>query len=141
MRLLNRLTDIVSASLNDLVERYEDPELLLRQALREMDDAIRAAMQSAVKVVAHEKVLARQLADEESVITLWRQRAAAAVQRGDDQAARDALRQKRDREAVSEGLARQLEEAGRAAQTLRRQIAAIRLRAEEANRKLVLLAA
>jgi phage shock protein A len=141
MRLLNRLSDIVSANLNELVERYEDPELLLKQAVREMDESIRVALEHAVKVVAHEKILARQLADQESAITLWRQRAEAAVQRGEDQAAREALRHKRGHEAVCGSLAKQLEEATRAGQSLRKQIAALRLRTEEARRKLVLLAA
>ncbi|HVC98244.1 MAG TPA: PspA/IM30 family protein [Pirellulales bacterium] len=81
MRWLNRLTDILSANLSDLIERYEDPELLLKQAVREMDESIRAALQDAVKVVAHEKILARQLADEESAVTLSRRQAEAAVQR------------------------------------------------------------
>ena len=141
MRLLNRLTDILSANLNELVERYEDPELLLKQAVREMDESIRTALEHAVKVVAHEKILARQLADEESAITVWRQRAESAVQRGEDQAAREALRHKRGHEAVSVSLTKQLEEATRAGQSLRKQIEAMRLRTEEAGRKLVLLAA
>jgi len=141
MRWLNRLTDILSASLNDLVERYEDPELLLKQAVREMDESIRAALQDAVKVVAHERILARQLADEESAVTLSRRHAEAAVQRGEDHLARQALRQKRDREAVCASLSKQLEESTAVGQSLRRQIETMRRRAEEANRKLLLLAA
>jgi len=140
MRLFNRLSDILSANLNDLVERYEDPELLLKQAVREMDESIRAALQDAVKVVAHEKILARQLADEESAVTLCRRQAEAAVQRGEDHLAREALRLKRDREAVCASLAKQLEESTTVGQTLRRQIESMRRRAEEANRKLLLLA-
>lgn len=141
MHMLNRITDILSANLHELIERYEDPELLLKQALREMDDSLRAALHSAVSVVAHEKILARQLADEEAAVAGWRERAEVAVQRGDDQAARDALRHKRDREAASASLARQLEEATAAGQTLRRQIKSMRLRSEDAHRKLALLAA
>ena len=32
MRIVRRLSDIVSATLNELVETYENPELLLKQA-------------------------------------------------------------------------------------------------------------
>lgn len=141
MRLLNRLTDILSANLQELVERYEDPELLLKQAVLEMDESVRAALEHAVRVVAHEKTLARQLANEKSEVTLWQQRAAAGVQRGDDQAARAALRHKRGHEAVALSLANQLEEASSTGQSLRTQIEAMRLQTEEARRKLVLLAA
>ena len=141
MHLLKRLSDILSANLHELLEKYEDPELLLKQAVCEMEESIRLALESATKVVAHEKILARQLADEEAAVAAWRKRAEAAVQRGDDAAARDALRHKRDRESVSASLAKQLAEATVAAKTLRRQIEAMRLRVEEARRKLVLLTA
>jgi phage shock protein A len=93
-----------------------------------------------VKVVAHEKILARQLADEESAVTLCRKQAEAAVQRGEDHLAREALRLKRDRETVCASLAKQLEESTAVGQTLRRQMESMRRRAEEANRKLLLLA-
>jgi phage shock protein A len=141
MKLLNRVADILSANLSELIERYEDPELLLKQAVRQMEESIRTAMEHAVKVVTHEKILARQVADEESVVTLWRQRAESAVRRGEDHVAREALRQKRCHEDHCESLAKQLGEATRAGQTLRGEIESMRLRAEEANRKLHLLAA
>jgi len=141
MRLLHRLSDILSANLNELIERYEDPELLLKQAVREMDVSLRTALESAVKVVAHEKLLARQLSEEESAATGWRGRAEAAVQRGDDEVAREALRHKRDREAASAILAAQLAEVTVAGQALRRQIESMRRRATDAERKLTLLSA
>jgi phage shock protein A len=141
MRLLSRLTDIVSANLNELIERYEDPELLLKQAVCEMDESLRAALENAVKVVAHEKLLARQLAAEEAAAGSWHAQATAAVQRGDEEAARAALRNKRERESVIAKLSQQLAEATAAGQTLRRDIEALRLRTDEARRKLTLLAA
>ena len=141
MGLLQRATDVLSANLDELVEKYEDPELLLKQALREMEQSVGAALEDAVKVLAHEKILARQLSAEESAVASWRERARATVQRGDDQAARDALRHKRDREAASALLAKQLHEATEVGQVLRRQVESMRLRMDEANRKLVLLSA
>ncbi len=37
MTIFRRTTDIVTANLNDLVDRWEDPERMLRQALRDME--------------------------------------------------------------------------------------------------------
>lgn len=141
MRLFQRLGDILSANVSELVERYEDPELLLRQAVREMEESVRAALESAVRVVAHEKILSRQLGDEERAVAAWRERATAAVRNGNDAAALEALRSKREREWVLAALAEQLAEASQGAQSLRRQIESMRLRLEEAKRKLSLLAA
>jgi phage shock protein A len=141
MRLIHRLTDILSANVNELIERYEDPELLLKQAVREMDDSLNSALGNAVKVVAHEKLLARELADEETAIAALRRRAEAAVGQGDDATARETLKQKREREATHARLTQQLVEATAVGQSLRRQIHAMRLRLEDARRKLTLLAA
>ncbi|WP_254508729.1 PspA/IM30 family protein [Anatilimnocola floriformis] len=141
MGLFRRLTDILSANVNELLEQYEDPELLLKQAIREMEAAVGTARENAVKVVAEEKLLARQLSAEEAAVALWRERATTAVKRGDDEVARSALVRKREHEAVSTALAKQLEEAATLGQTLRRQIESLRLRTEDARRKLVLLTA
>lgn len=141
MRLFKRLTDILSANVNELIEEYEDPELLLKQAVREMEQAIRAALEQAVKVVAHEKLLGRELAEAESAAAQWCQRAEDAVRRGDDAAARDALRHKCDGEAISTALAQQLAQATEASHALRRQIEVMRGRVDEAKRKLAVLAA
>ncbi|WP_425619406.1 PspA/IM30 family protein [Anatilimnocola sp. NA78] len=141
MGLLQRLSDLLSANVNELVERYEDPELLLKQAIREMDAAVGAALANAVKVVAEEKLLARQLSAEEAAAATWHERAAAAVRRKDDETARSALLRKREHEAASATLARHLDEAANLGQSLRRQIESLRLRTDDARRKLVLLTA
>ena len=141
MSILQRLTDILTANVNELLEHYEDPELLLKQAIREMEAAVGTALENAVKVVAEEKLLARQLSTEESTAAIWRERATAAVKRGDDEAARAALVRKREHETVSTALAKQLEEAATVGQSLRRQIESLRQRTEDARRKLVLLTA
>jgi phage shock protein A len=141
MRFFHRLTDILSANVNELIERYEDPELLLKQAVGEMEDSLHSALGNAVKVVAHEKLLARELAEEDRAIAGLQRRAETAVGQGNDTAARESLKQKREREAVRGHLTRQLEEATTIGQSLRRQINSMRLRLDDARRKLTLLTA
>ena len=43
MRLFQRIGDIIAANLNDLVDRFEDPEVMLKQAIREMETMIESA--------------------------------------------------------------------------------------------------
>ena len=40
MGIFHRVSDIISANINDLVDRFEDPERMLRQAIREMQESI-----------------------------------------------------------------------------------------------------
>jgi phage shock protein A len=61
MGMFRRARDILSANISDLVERLEDPEKILRQVIREMEDAVLAALRGAARVVAEEKLLQREL--------------------------------------------------------------------------------
>ena len=65
MRLFPRIGDIIAANLNDLVDRFEDPEVMLKQAIREMETMIEAATGGAARAIAGERLLARDLADHE----------------------------------------------------------------------------
>ncbi len=65
MRLFQRIGDIIAANLNDLVDRFEDPEVMLKQAIREMDTMIDGATASAVRAIATERLLSKDLSDHE----------------------------------------------------------------------------
>lgn len=141
MGLFRRVSDILSANLNDLVDRFEDPEQLLRQAIREMEAAVGEASDDAVKVLAGEKLLARQLDTERREAARWRSRAERAVTAGDDTLARRALVRKTEHERVIAALEDELERTSATARQLRRQIDAMRVRLGEARRKLAALVA
>jgi len=141
MGLFQRVSDILSANLNDLVDRYEDPEPLLRQAIREMETAVGQASDDAVKVLAGEKLLARQLEAERKEASRWQGRAQRAVAAGDDPLARRALTRKAEHARVIGALEDECERTGATARQLRRQIDAMRVRLGEARRKLAALIA
>jgi phage shock protein A len=61
MGIFRRFTDILSANLNDLIDRFEDPEKALRQAIREMEQAVTDALNSAAKVIANERLLTKPI--------------------------------------------------------------------------------
>ena len=86
MRLFQRIGDIIAANLNDLVDRFEDPEVMLKQAIREMETMIEGATGGAARAIAGERLLARDLSDHEQKAASWRGRAEEAVVRGDDDA-------------------------------------------------------
>lgn len=141
MSVMKRVTDILSANLNELIERYEDPELLLRQAVREMEEAIRGALTNASQVVAHEKILTRHLSEEEAAIERYQKAAETAAGLNDDHRALALLRQKREHRMAASSLAKQLAEVTEAAQVLRAQIESMRRRVENAKCKLTVLKA
>jgi len=141
MGIFRRVSDIISANLNDLIDGLEDPEKTLKQAVREMEAAIRLALDGAAKVIANQKLLARQVDEQQRQVDCWQQQARDAVATGDDEAARRALGRKVEHQKLRAALADQLSAAELAGDRLRRQVDAMRVRLAEARRKLATLTA
>jgi phage shock protein A len=141
MSIFKRIQDIVSANLNDLLEGYENPEQLLRQAIREMEDAIQRAKPDVARAMASEKTLSRELAANEAHRDVWQSRAKTAVEAGDEALARKALERKLEYEKLVAALNDQAAAAGEASQMLRRQLAAMEAKLSDARRRLTTLVA
>jgi len=141
MRLFQRIGDIIAANLNDLVDRFEDPEVMLKQAIREMETMIETATGGAARAIAGERLLARDLADHERKALLWKSRAEKAVLQGDDDLARRAIARAHEHEAMAEALLEQRKSAERTVHALRSQVSAMRAKQAEARRKLESLSA
>src|SRR6516165_4540718 len=122
MRLFQRISDIIAANLNDLVDRFEDPEVMLKQAIREMDTMIEGATAGAARAIAGERLLAKDLSDHEEKAAQWRARAEAGVSRGDDDLARQAIARAFEHDAMAQAFREQRASAEKTAQALRNQI-------------------
>jgi phage shock protein A len=141
MQLFQRISDIIAANLNELVDRFEDPEVMLKQAIREMDAMIEQATSAAARAIAGERLLAKDLADHEGKTRRWRTRAEQAVGQGDDALARQAIARAHEHETLACALLEQRSTAAQTAQALRRQIDAMKAKQAEARRKLASLSA
>ena len=141
MRLFRRIGDIISANLNEMIDHFEDPEKMLKQAVREMEQAVAAALDSAVRPVANEKLLAKQLAENGHQAERWQQRGEQAVAAGEDNLARRAITRKLQHEKLVAALGDQHAAAAETSVKLRRQIEGMRAKLAEAKRKLAALIA
>ena len=137
MGLIKRMSGLVTANLNDLIDQCENPEKVLRQAVREMETALGQLMDSAARAIAHHKLLSRQLDEQQQAIDRRMKHAQAAVVRGDDEAARHELLRKAEHQRLADALARQVATADLLRHRLRNQVSAMRLKLAEARRKLV----
>src|SRR2546426_2940444 len=135
MGVLQRVGDIVSANIHDLVDRFEDPEKMLRQAIREMEALVQETMDGAAKSIATEKLLLKDLASEEHLAKQWEDKAERAVQAGDDPAARKALSRRMEHERLAKSLRKELVEAEKATKALRAQIDDMQAKLTQARRK------
>lgn len=141
MGIFKRISDIISANFSDLVDEYEDPEKMLRQAIREMEEAIGTARPDVARAMANEKTISKELASNEAQVATWAARAGKAVEAGDDDLARKALGRKKEYDKIAAALRDQREAATEASQTLRRQLEAMQAKLKDAQRRLATLAA
>src|SRR6476620_8125177 len=126
----------VKANLNDLIEQCEDPEKMLKQAVRDMETALGQLMDGAARAIAHHKLLSRQLGEQRECIERCTKRAEAAVANGDDNAARNELLRKGEHQRLVGALAQQVTTSEALGHRLRRQVTAMRIKLAEARRKL-----
>jgi len=94
MGIVSRFVAVVRSNLNALLNRAEDPTKMLEQTLIDMESAYRKAKDQVARSVADEKRLEKSLADQQKEADTWSRRAMQAVEKGDDELAKEALRRK-----------------------------------------------
>ena len=141
MGIFQRISDIVSANLNELTEGFENPEPMLKQAICEMEASIIGATRETAKALANEKTIGKELQSNQAQVQKWHDRAATAVAAGDDALARKALKRQHEHEKLVEALQEQKEIACETGQSLRRQLEAMKAKLAEAKRSLATLSA
>ena len=106
--MMDRLARLIRANINDLIDQAEDPEKMIDQILREMQESIVMARSQVAAMIAQEKELELDAAETKKLAGEWGRKAERAVTAGKDDLAREALRRKRDNEENSTIYAEQL---------------------------------
>jgi phage shock protein A len=141
MGLFKRINDIITANISEMIEHHEDPEKLMKQAIREMEESIRSAETETVKVLANEKILKKELSNNTAEARRWQTEAERAVDVGDDEKARKALWRQHEHEKIVQALQDQFVSAEQASQTLKHQLDGMNAKLSEAKRNLTTLSA
>ncbi|XZN89086.1 MAG: PspA/IM30 family protein [Microcoleus sp.] len=95
MGLFDRLWRVIRANINSLVGAAEDPEKILEQATIDMQEDLVQLRQAVAGAIAAQKRTERQYSQAESTATEWYQRAQLALQKNDENLAREALTRKK----------------------------------------------
>lgn len=92
MGILNRISTIVKANINDMLDKAENPEIMLDQYIRDLESGVNETREELVNAMADEKRLAARLEERKRQVRTWEEKAEQAVLLGKDEAARSALR-------------------------------------------------
>lgn len=109
MGIITRFKDIMAANFNALLDRCEDPEKMIDQYLRNLEQDFAKVKAETASIMAEEKSAKRKLDDCESEIAKMTEYAKKAVTAGNDNEARQFLEKKSELTQKQEVLARNYE--------------------------------
>jgi phage shock protein A len=135
MGLFARLTELISANLNSLLDAAEDPERMLAQVIRELEESLSGARQQGARAVAAERRLARELEQNRAEARNWNERARLALAGRREDLARKALARKLEHDDLARVLETQWSAARQGSDEVKAALRALEARLAEARRK------
>lgn len=99
MGVFSRLKDMTKASLHELLDKVEDPVIMLNQYLRDMEEEIAQAEVTVARQMASERKLKERLEEAVRLTAQFEAQAKEALKNDQELAARQALEQKLYHEA------------------------------------------
>ncbi len=91
MALLERVSTLIRANLNDLVDKAEDPEKMIKQVILDMQNQLLQVKTQVAIAIADQHVLEKRQRENEEKAAEWTRKAEMAVDKKQDEAARAAL--------------------------------------------------
>jgi phage shock protein A len=122
MGIFKRLRDLTFASINDLLDKAEDPVKMLNQFLRDMEQDIQEAEVAVAKQIAIEKKFKQQYEEAEEMVTKRGEQAMKALEAGNEDLARRTLQDKKEHQERYDEMKHQYDMAKENADRLRGQL-------------------
>ncbi|CAK9054723.1 Probable membrane-associated 30 kDa protein [Durusdinium trenchii] len=107
--LFERFARVAKANVNKVLQGMEDPEKVLDQALDEMQGDLIKVRQSYAEVLATQRRLVNQKEQSDKLAEDWYRRAEMAVEKGDDELAKEALSRRQSSVQKATGLQDQID--------------------------------
>ncbi|MBV9444049.1 MAG: PspA/IM30 family protein [Acidobacteriaceae bacterium] len=119
MALLDRVTTLIKANLNDLVDKAEDPEKLLKQLLLDMQNQFMQVKTQVAIAIADQLLLQKKQAENMDAQREWVRKAELAIAKNEDDLARLALERSLTYENAARNFTQQIEDQSHQLQILR----------------------
>lgn len=141
MALLERVGTLLRANLNDLIDKAEDPEKLLKQLILDMENQMMQVKTQVAIALADEHLLEKKRREHEASGADWKRKAELAVRKGDDALARAALERSLSAQHMAEGFTQQLEDQKTEVETLKQALRSLEQKLQETRSRCELMIA
>jgi phage shock protein A len=141
MPLLDRVSALIRANLNDLIDRAEDPQKMLKQVILDMQNQMLQVKTQVAIAIADEHLLRKKLLENEEKHAEWMHKAELAVDKKQEELARAALERAVGYRNLSKDFAEEIDHQKVQVENLRSAMGKLELKLGEAQAKSELLLA
>jgi phage shock protein A len=141
MAVLERVATLVRANLNDLIDRAEDPEKMIKQVILDMENQLLQVKTQVAVAMADQHLLRKKQQEHEDQAAEWMKKAELAVDKQQDDLARAALARYQSFTKLAEDYGRQSADQKLQVDTLRNALEKLDQKLNEARAKSDLLVA
>jgi phage shock protein A len=135
MGLLERVSTLIRANLNDAIDRAEDPEKMIKQVILDMENQYLQVKTQVAVSIADQHMLEKKLKENEDAGKDWMRKAERAVDKGEDDLARAALDRYQTSQRLAESYREQVADQKSQVETLKGALQKLEQKLDEAKSK------
>lgn len=141
MPLLERVSTLVRANLNDLIDKAEEPEKMIKQVILDMQNQLLQVKTQVAIAIADQHLLEKRQKENEEKLNEWVRKAELAVDKKQDELARRALERSLSHRQMAESFAQQVSDQKAQVEHLKTALSNLEQKLAEAEAKSDLLIA
>jgi phage shock protein A len=141
MALLERVSTLVRANLNDLIDKAEHPEKMIKQVILDMQNQLLQVKTQVAIAIADQHLLEKKQKENEDKVAEWMRKAELAVDKKQDDLARVALQRVESYRDLGDGFAQQVTDQKAQVENLKTALRQLEQKLTEAEAKADLLIA
>jgi phage shock protein A len=141
MGLLERVSTLIRANLNDMIDRAEDPEKMIKQVILDMENQYLQVKTQVAVSIADQHILEKKQHEQEDTGKDWMRKAELAVDKTQDDLARAALDRYQTSSRLAQSFLEQVNDQKAQVETLKTALIKLEAKLEEAKSKREMLIA
>ena len=141
MGLLERVSTLIRANLNDMIDRAEDPEKMIKQVIVDMENQYLQVKTQVAVSIADQHMLEKKFREHQDTAKDWIRKAELAVDKNEDDLARAALERMQTAQRMAQSFQEQVNDQSAQVETLKGALIKLEQKLDEAKSKRELLLA
>ncbi len=135
MALLERVATLIRANLNDLIDKAEEPEKMIKQVILDMQNQLLQVKTQVAIAIADQHLLMKKQQENQQAADEWVRKAELAVEKGQDDLARAALERSMTAKNIAQSFAEQVTDQSGQVENLKTALRKLEMKLQEAQNK------